>query len=167
MSLFWSSFSHFKIFHFIPLRFFCNIIIPSMSGFSEGSLSFIFPTHNILCTCNMPCLSHPPSRGHPNHLLQFEPTNALNCIKITITLQHTDWCMFRPHRPIIKQHTAVHYSCPEHKLFQLLHSVPNSVCYINITFCSFRQHCYMHKMLSNCSVQLCAPWRWTGGARNM
>ena len=138
-----------------------------MPGFSEGSLSFIFPIHNVLYTCHMPCLSLPPSRGHPNHLLQFEPANALNCTKITIALQHTNCCMFRPHWPIIKENTAVHYSCPEHKLLQLLHSVPNSVYYINITFCSFRQHCCIQKMLSSCSVQLCAPWRWASGARNV
>ena len=143
MSLFWNHFSHYKMFHFIPLRLFIASFRHLCLAFPRGLFPLFSPS-STSCT-RATCFSHPPSRGNPNHLSQCEPTNALNCTKLTMALQHTNCCMFRPHWPIINENTAVHYSCPEHKLLQLLYSVRNSVSYINITLCSFRQHCYMQK----------------------
>jgi len=43
--------------------------------------------------------------------LQYEPNNALSCIKMTIILQHISCYMFRPLLPIFREHTIATVNC--------------------------------------------------------
>jgi len=49
--------------------------------------------YNLQCFCS--CIFKDPYVGTQSQLLQFEPTKALNFIKIPVTLQHTSSYMFQ------------------------------------------------------------------------
>ena len=79
---------------------------------NNDHVSFLSPVQFYVC----PTCGHVPTQNTYFHvvvflqLLQFEPTNAHNFIKVRI-LQHTSCYTFQSHLPSIKEHTSVHNSC--------------------------------------------------------
>lgn len=101
LSLFWNNFSHFKIFPFIPSCF----LVTSFSHLCLTIPRCLFLLFSLSTTSSTraTCPAY-----HVVTLTIYYSSNALNCIKTTITSQHNKCYMFRPHWSIIKKHTAVH-----------------------------------------------------------
>jgi len=110
---------------------------------------------------SIPCIT--------TQLLQFEPTYASNFIKVSV-LQKVMSCMFRAsqvHHQGAHDCTKQYFSTVEPRTQAgLLTVVIAQLYYINITQWGVFGK-YIQKTLSDCFVQLCAPWRWTSEARNL